>query len=82
MSDDEDNNSHLRRLYRDTIVGQAYMNTLDKLVDELGGIDEEMKEKMVCIFEQVRTTFFFLMFERVTLQNHTNDSLLRKCWKK
>ena len=59
MSDDEDNNSHLRRLYRDTIVGQAYMNTLDELVDELGGIDEEMKEKMVCVFEQVRTTFFF-----------------------
>ena len=57
--DDEDNNSHLRRLYRDTIVGQAYMNTLDELVDELGGIDEEMKEKMVCIFEQVCTTFFF-----------------------
>ena len=73
-------NENLRHLYRDTIVGEAYMKTLNELVDELGGVDGEIKEKMACIFEEVRRRvvlfFRFLSDNHVTYQQ---NSALRIC---
>ena len=65
-------NENLRHLYRDTIVGEAYMKTLNELVDELGGVDEEIKEKMACIFEEVRRRV--VLFFRFSLRESRNLS--------
>lgn len=73
-------NENLRHLYRDTIVGEAYMKTLNELVDELGGVDEEIKEKMACIFEEVRRRV--VLFFRFLSENHVTyqqNSALRIC---
>ena len=49
-------------------MGEAYMKTLNELVDELGGVDEEIKEKMACIFEEVRrrVLYSFVFSPRIT----------------
>ena len=65
-------NENLRHLYRDTIVGEAYMKTLNELLDELGGVDEEIKEKMACIFEEVRRRV--VLFFRFSLRESRNLS--------
>jgi len=56
MSDDDEEEKdemNLRYLYRDTIIGQAYVVALKKFIEEIGGVDKEIEEKLACVFEEV-----------------------------